>query len=117
MNELEKLTIKGQITSVNYSRLANLGNYENEKVGASARVDEGQDPDIVLSELRQWVDGKLQDIDEYREMEERRLNLTRNLGDLEGKVAAAGRMWEKAQTFLRAHGLEPPSWPRFEDDF
>jgi hypothetical protein len=73
MSDQEEIT--SMITSVNYSRLVNLGDYENEKLGASALVPEGTDPEKVVSVLRDWINNIVMSrseahriADEYREI-------------------------------------------------
>lgn len=45
-----------RITSVQYSRVYSLGNYENEKIGVEVEVPEGDDPQAALAEARKFVD-------------------------------------------------------------
>jgi hypothetical protein len=47
------------ITSVTYSRLRSFGNYENATVTATAVVKEGEDAQVVLDGLRDWVHERL----------------------------------------------------------
>jgi hypothetical protein len=44
---------------VEYRRLKTFGNYENETIGAVVEVPRGQDPDAILSALKEWVDARL----------------------------------------------------------
>ena len=96
------------ITSIHYSKLQNLGNYENEKLGATAIVPEGSDPLAIHAELKDWVDTQLGQAQETRDLEE-------TLSDLKAKVSAYERLliraranWEEAVKVLKAHGVTPP---------
>lgn len=44
-----------KITKINYQAVKNLGNYESERLEASADVEEGEDPDDAALKLRRWV--------------------------------------------------------------
>lgn len=44
-----------KITRLNYQAVKNLGNYESERLEASADVEEGEDPKDAALKLRQWV--------------------------------------------------------------
>jgi hypothetical protein len=47
------------IMQVEYRRLKTFGNDENETIGAVVEVPRGQDPDAILSALKEWVDARL----------------------------------------------------------
>ena len=58
-NSINKTIINGvkmRITTVQYSRVYSLGNYENEKIGVDVEVLEGEDPQAALAEARKFVD-------------------------------------------------------------
>jgi hypothetical protein len=95
------------ITSVGYSRLVNLGNYENEKLTASARVDEGTDPDTVLADLKDWVLARVADVEQRERERDRAGNLQWDIRGLELQLAQAKQKWEAATRFLAAHGVDP----------
>lgn len=44
-----------RITSITYSRTKNLGNYESERIEATAEVDEDEFNSDALTKLRDWV--------------------------------------------------------------
>lgn len=44
-----------KITKITYQAVKNLGNYESERLEASADVEEGEDPDDAALKLRRWV--------------------------------------------------------------
>lgn len=50
---------KLQLKTVTYSRIKNIGNYENERVEAVAVVQPGEDPSEVLRGLKRFVLGSL----------------------------------------------------------
>lgn len=44
-----------KITKITYQAVKNLGNYESERLEASADIEEGEDPDDAAHSLRRWV--------------------------------------------------------------
>lgn len=44
-----------KITAITYQAVKNLGNYESERLEASADVEAGEDPQDVALQLRRWV--------------------------------------------------------------
>jgi predicted nucleic acid-binding Zn-ribbon protein len=50
---------KLNITSVTYERLVNLGNFENERLSATADIEVDQSPEEVFEYLCQWVNEQL----------------------------------------------------------
>lgn len=48
-----------KITQISYSRLNNLGNYENERIEVTASVGEKQSANAVLEYLEGWVSRQL----------------------------------------------------------
>lgn len=44
-----------KITTITYQAVKNLGNYESERLEASADVESGEDPDDAALQLRRWV--------------------------------------------------------------
>lgn len=45
-----------RITSINYSRVFSLGNYENEKIGVEVELSSQDDPQKSLDEAKKFVD-------------------------------------------------------------
>lgn len=56
-----------KITTVKYASLANLGNYENERIELEAEVSEEENWEEVLSELEQLVHSKLKNEEKYQQ--------------------------------------------------
>lgn len=100
------------ITSVNYSKLVNLGNYENEKIAAWATVEDGQKPEEVLDGLRSWVDeqaGKRGGLrDELSELERSIQDLQWKKRQLTDEMLNMGSLWKRQRAFLEKIGLELP---------
>jgi hypothetical protein len=100
------------ITSVNYSKLVNLGNYENEKIAAWATVEDGQTPDVVLDGLRTWVDeqaGKRGGLrDDLSELERSIQDLQWKKRQLTEEMREMGTLWKRQRAFLEKIGLELP---------
>jgi hypothetical protein len=44
-----------KITQVDYQATINLGNYENERIGLKAQLEEGDTPDQAIAQLRNRV--------------------------------------------------------------
>lgn len=44
-----------KITTITYQAVKNLGNYESERLEATAEIEEGENRDDAALELRQWV--------------------------------------------------------------
>lgn len=46
-----------KITKITYQAVKNLGNYESERLEASADIEEGEDPDDAALQLRKFLGG------------------------------------------------------------
>ena len=97
------------ITQVHYQKLASLGNYENERIGAWATVEEGQTPDESLATLIAWVEEQGQ----QRTGQEEEVVIARNgrpaaRHTLEREITEMRETWRKARAFLQTVGLELP---------
>ncbi len=104
-----------QITSVHYSHLVNLGNYENQKFAAWAQVEEGETPETALATLKSWVENQAgispeaQAAESQAERLERRLQQARyDMQRMQTEFADCKRIWEKGRDFLKAMGLDLP---------
>lgn len=105
-----------QITSVSYSRLVSTGDYENEKIGATANVDDGQDAAMVLDELRAWVNEGLTLNSKLQETAQQLRDAEWRLRQAKEELRNAIKRWESAKEFLRLHGLPtPPDGPWADD--
>lgn len=49
------------ITSISYQAVKNLGNYESERLDATATVSDGEDPALLIKKLRKFVHAQLID--------------------------------------------------------
>lgn len=47
--------MKGRIKEISYKRVFNLGNFETEHIAMTMEPYEGEDPDDVLAEIKDWV--------------------------------------------------------------
>jgi hypothetical protein len=45
-----------KVTSVNYSKVFSLGNYENEKIGVEIELQEGDNVQIAMQQAKQYVE-------------------------------------------------------------
>ena len=92
-----------KITAVHFSALVNTGNYENEKVGLDARLEEGETVEQVVEALKDQVFALLDRSDKLQARRE----LLWEIRELEDKAAEARANWEKTAEFLRAQGIRP----------
>lgn len=97
-----------KITHVEFSALYNLGNYNNEKIGLRAQLDDGDTPEEVAAILRSKAialnagqGGTAEQL--YEEIYKK----TRELRDLANKIKEATEQWNQTAEFLRAQGLNP----------
>lgn len=98
-----------KITVVHYSALVNTGNYENEKVGLDAQLEDGENVAQVVEALKDQAFALL----DRKDLLQARREAVWELRELEDKLAEARTQWEKAKEFLRAQGLRPdaPDFP------
>lgn len=95
-----------KIIQVEYSRLKTFGSYENEKVGAVAIVQEGENVSGVLKELKTWVMTELE-VGEFKSkirenimsLRDDRDAIVREVMDLEDKA-------KRLTAFLKLHGVD-----------
>ena len=45
-----------KVTSLQYHKVFNLGNYSNEKIGIEINLEENENPQVVLDEARRFVE-------------------------------------------------------------
>lgn len=109
-----------QITQVHYQKLVNLGDYENERFGAWATVEQGEVPEEALEALKQWV---LEQGDAAREVKETIAKLQVQLENLEFKLRERSReyeqmakRWTEARDFLEKLGLKVPAYILQDND-
>jgi hypothetical protein len=81
------------------------GNFQNEKISATAEVDEGQSPETAIAVLKEFVLAQASKSvqDEYL----RKHILEREIAELEEKAKEAKAEWEQIAAFLVAQGLKP----------
>jgi hypothetical protein len=93
-----------KIVTVEYKRLRNLGNYENETVGASAQVEDGETPEEALEKLKVFVADKLlakqREIEFKTELEVADTEAER-LAARQAKQSKVDNQWQKLQTIAR----------------
>jgi predicted nucleic acid-binding Zn-ribbon protein len=108
------------ITSVCYSRLKNLGNYENERLDATTAVLEGQTPEDVHHQLKEWVHQQLglsssELQQEVQQLEDRRYDLRNDIQAIERRLEKLKQQWRDAKTLLTIHGIDVPDFPVADD--
>lgn len=101
-----------KITTVGYSFLPNLGDYQNERFEMTAEVQEGETPEEVVKELKQQVLALCGE--RAVALEQRRWKLQEHCDRLEQKIKDYQAKWNAAAEFLRAQGIKPDA-PNFPD--
>lgn len=104
-----------RIDRVTYHYLANLGDYQNEKIELSAVLEEGETPEDAIAKLKEQtlaMAGK-----SYQRLEKDRWNLAQEVKQLEQKLKKAQEDWDAMAEFLRTQGLKPdaPNSPVFNN--
>ncbi len=93
-----------KIKTVHYSALINLGNYNNEKIGFTADIEENETVESTIEALRLKVKemGGVDADKMYNEIRDKRYQL----GELERKVKKATEEWNALAEFLRSQGIK-----------
>ena len=102
-----------KITTVSYEAIANLGNYENEKIRLDAVVEDGDNWEQCLNQIRDNVHEQLKNQETYNDYCNRFYEQKRQLEELQEKVQQAQTQWEKASNFLVAQGWNKADVPPF----
>jgi len=99
-----------KITEVYFEKLISDGNFNNERIGARAEVEDGH-YEIALKDLTEWVEAKHRErgacIQDAYALESRIHNLRYELSTIENDIKRARAAWEKAKEFLKKHGIDP----------
>ena len=107
-----------RVTQVEFQALFNLGDYNNERIGITAQLEEGDTAESVIPSLREKVielaaNKGMGDTDAiYRHIWDQQVQLKK----LETQIAEATEQWNQTAEFLRAQGIKPdsPSLPVFK---
>jgi len=94
------------ISTVKYGALANLGNYENEKIEIEATCQEGDNWEQVLEDLKLKVHSQLHKESDYRQYVHEYYVAKRKLEDIQEKIEKAQQTWDTVSTFMVAQGLK-----------
>jgi len=110
-----------KITSVQYGRLVNLGNYENEKLSAWATVEDDETPDEALAKVTAFIEeqaGTRKQQESQLEVTAARLSrMESEKRQMEREIREMRETWTKARAFLTTIGLElPRSYVQDTDD-
>ena len=102
-----------KIKVVHYHALINLGQYNNEKIGFSADIDEAESVADVLNKLRELV--KENASLNAEEVNQNLYSGRRELAEMQAKIDKAKAEWDAVAEFLRTQGIKPdaPNMPRF----
>ncbi|NWJ98822.1 MAG: hypothetical protein HXX20_24025 [Chloroflexi bacterium] len=91
-----------QIIEITWGGTFSTGGYENEKLSATALVDQGQSPDDAMKVLREFV--LSQASRNVQDSYEQRRRLLVELDKLEKNVERARQEWASVSDFLKAQG-------------
>ena len=97
-----------KIVQVEYRRLRTFGWYENETVGCTALVEDGEVADAVFESVRLWVDNRLGDDQERRDLDRRVTELRWQERDLKARIERMQAKWSEIMAFLDRFGIERP---------
>ncbi len=84
-----------KIIQVHYGKLWSLPNFSNERIGLTAQVEEGQEPDQVLAQLK----GRVEEMRKIAAAEE----ATKFYQDALTKYNEKRQLMEEAQVWLNEH--------------
>lgn len=104
-------------TLVEYSRLRNLGNYENEKIGVQAVIMPGETPDGALARCRAFVAAQFGERDEIDALRRRREHAQRQANEAERHARKLTSVWREMAAILAEHMVTPESRPDLRWDW
>lgn len=93
-----------KVKRVIYSAVVSLGNYENEKIGMAAALEDGDSPEEVIQELKKRSIA-LAGPSAQKTWEER-YKLERTFEQLRQQVVSAKAEYESVAAFLKAQGIK-----------
>lgn len=100
-----------KVIQLEYSALYNTGNYENEKVGLTVQLEEGETVEETVLKLRK----KTAELVGPKAMEQVDLKqrLSRAVARMKEKTEQAAQEYEQAKNFMQAQGLkmDMPAFP------
>lgn len=102
-----------KLSKVTYSALANLGNYENQRIELEADIENESDYEPTLNKLKELVHKELNNLDSYYRRVDELSNLELQIKKAERKLAEVNKEWEGVRSFLIAQGIKEdvPSIP------
>jgi hypothetical protein len=95
--------------------LISMGDYSNERVGFTAKLEEGDTVESAVAELRNKAIAAVGVKSE--QLYDRKRTLEQTCYELEKKMIKLRREWEATAEFLKAQGIKPdaPSMPQFNN--
>jgi chromosome segregation ATPase len=107
-----------KITTIRYASLANLGNYENERIELEAQLEEGEDWESALEKLKHNCHLKLNNLDEYYKYCRQYREAKDKLSEIAKELQKAYEQWQETSNFLIAQGLKPsvPAFPILKEN-
>ena len=101
-----------EITTVHYQKLVNLGDYQNERVGAWANVGPVETAEEALEQLTEWVINRIEsrkaEIDEAADLRRRIGDARHDLDLLLRDIERAKEKWEKVVKFFAERQIDLP---------
>lgn len=95
-----------KVETISYKRTKNLGNYENEVLELTAQINETDDPDQVILELRDRVNRQLGISESVANLKNDQTLLQEQNTQLEANIAAATERWNKILEFMEKLGVK-----------
>lgn len=95
-----------KIQAISYRRTKNLDDYNSETLAVEAELDQDEDPDQAILELRDRVSQQLGISESVKELRNDQVLLEQQNAQLEANIAAATERWNKIQQFMEKLGVK-----------
>lgn len=96
-----------KITKVGFGYTKKLGNYENCKVYLEAQLEDWENPEESMAELRNRVSQELDLPDRWHDLKHKFAKQLAALTSVSKRIEKAEKQWETYACFLAAHGVDP----------
>lgn len=110
-----------QITQVHYQKLVNLGDFQNERIGAWAHVSDDETPEEALADLTAWVESqglsRREVKDDLASAREQLNDVQYRRDNIKADITRLKKLWEKAAAIVTGMGMElPPGYRSWVDE-
>lgn len=96
-----------KITKIGFGYVKSLGNYENCKLYLEAQLEDWENPEESMTELRNRVARELDLPDQWHDLKRKFAKQLAALTDVNERLERANKQWEAFGCFLAAHGVNP----------